>query len=302
MKKAILFSAMTLLCVSIFAQEAFKALAVRGQIVVQRANDTENFQPVKAGTKFNMNDKIILNEKSYLGLTSTSGKTIELKAEGVYNVSDLNGNIKADNSSIAQKYVAYVFNEMRASDDNHAKNMSITGSVERSLEKVDINLLLPTATRIVSAPTQISWNANPMVKEYSVQIVNMFDEIAYEQSSSTTSAIVDFSKINFDPDQVYRLVVVNKAKPKQVSVKVVLNRPDVDEANELLTALNELKADFDEFSAIQNMIMGSFLEKNGLYAFAIPYYQKAIELEPEVEAYQEAYNDFMVKMGLVASK
>ena len=79
---------------------------------------------------------------------------------------------------------------------------------------------------------------------------------------------------------------------------VTLRVPEEKEATTLETNVNQLAAAVDQNSAIANMVFATYLETEGLYLSAIDYYKRAIALEPEVEAFQEAYSAFLDKMGL----
>src|SRR5690606_10031387 len=137
------------IAISGFAQEvAFKTLANKGQNAVERGSNPGTFEPLKMGTPIYKNDKIVVGANSYLGLASTAGKTVELKSEGVYNVTDLSGNLTADNSSITSKYIAYVFSDLaKGNASNYASNLSLTGSVERSVGNNGINIFLPESCK-----------------------------------------------------------------------------------------------------------------------------------------------------------
>ena len=53
-----------------------------------------------------------------------------------------------------------------------------------------------------------------------------------------------------------------------------------------------------ENSAIQNMVLAKYFDENGLYLNAIPFYKKAVAMEPDVKEYKQAYNQFLYKVGL----
>ena len=113
-----------------FAQDvAFKALASSGDATIERSSTPGVYDPIKMGTPIYKNDKIIMGANGYLGLTSTAGKTVQLKGEGIYPVNDLSGDLKADQSDIASKYIAYIFDGMKKESSSISSNMSLTGSV-----------------------------------------------------------------------------------------------------------------------------------------------------------------------------
>mgnify|MGYP003895563959 CR=1 FL=1 len=64
------------------------------------------------------------------------------------------------------------------------------------------------------------------------------------------------------------------------------------------TELEMLKNEVPVNSAIADMVFATYFEEKGLYLQAIPYYQRAIEKEPNIVEYQNAYNVFLYKIGL----
>lgn len=303
MRKIILSTLTLLLSTTItFAQDNMcKVLASRGQSAIQVAGQ-EDANALKTGMRLNGDDKILLNEESYLGLVTTSGKTIELKEAGVYKVSDLLEGVKVDNSSLAQKYVAYVFESLRAGTDAHAQNMSITGSVERSAEVVAFDLMLPSETRVIPNENVIYWNRRenaPESVQSKVVIMNLFDEELAAFPAEENQAKVDFKGLGLEADEIYKIQVVS-ADGKNKSNVVTMKVPNEDDVKVLQSSIKELMTDFDENSALQNMVFASYLENQGLYLTAMSYYKKALSLEPEVPAFQEAFDDFMNKMGLAS--
>jgi hypothetical protein len=140
--KLLLFPLVYLLSHVSFAQtEMFKVLASKGTNKVT-TNNTE-WKPIKVGDKLTQQEKITLDENSYLALAHSNGKTIELKQKGTYEISKLSEELKAQNSGISKKYVDFVVGEMTNQNEDIAKNrhkyMAVTGSVERG-QKMQISL------------------------------------------------------------------------------------------------------------------------------------------------------------------
>jgi len=285
----------------LYTQTNFKIIASRGEVVVQNIN-YNNFKKVKTGYELVESDKVILNDNSYVGLVTKSGKTLELKQSGIYNVSDLlKGINNADNSNMVERYIGYVFESLRAGTDEHVQNMSITGSVERSLEDHTYNLFLPSETRLIQMDSFIHWDlkdsSSSSSEETYLKIFNLFDEELISIKSNNMSVYIDFNDSLLVPGETYKLQVLSEKGDKKSNV-VTLRFPGEEELNDLLPIINELNNSLDSNSALSNMIFATFLENNGLYLNALNYYQKSINLQPEVEVYQETYDDFLIKMGL----
>jgi hypothetical protein len=295
-----LFLALTASVFALQAQDVVcKVLATRGQSAVQQGG-AEAASAVRTGMQLKSNDKVFLNENSYLGIVTTAGKTLELKEAGIYNVGELVKGIKVDNSTISQKYVAYVFESLRAGTDAHHKNMSITGSVERSAEAIAYDLELPSETRAIPNQNTIYWkfrNEGDESDKVILVVMNLFDEVLAEVNAQGNFVDLDLRNLGLEAEEIYKIQVFS-ADRKKKSNAVTMKIPNENEVKTIQSSLNELMDDFNPNSALQNMVLATFLENNGLYMSAFTYYKKAISLEPEVEAYQETFSEFLTKMGL----
>lgn len=300
MKKLLTLSVALLSFVIAEAQDlVFKTLASKGTCIVQRGANPDEYTPVKTGVKIFDNDKIIITgEQSYIGLVSLSGKTLELKKDGVYNVSDLKKGLIASQSSLAQKYVQFLVNDMSKVDESMGGNMKITGSVERSTEKKSIAIFLPETTKIAGEKATVKWYPNEAQKEYAVVITNLFDEEVFKKVVVSTSVDIDFGSLNLASDEIFKMKVSSKENPSVASGVITLRMPSEEEIKRLNTEIKEIKGDKPQKSAIQNMVLATYFDQNQLYLNAIPYFQKAIEIEPEVKEYKNIYNKFLYKIGL----
>ena len=278
---------------------AFKALASSGETTIERASAPGKYEPIKMGTKVYKNDKIILGGSGYLGLTSASGKTIQLKGEGMYPVNDLSGDLKADQSDIASQYIAYIFDGMKSEGGSVASNMSLTGSVERSLGNAGINLFLPESTKIKpNKVSTINWIAKENAESYRVIVQNLFDEEVYSIETKKTTAEINFGEIEMNADEIYKLSIVDNNNKKVKSGVVTLQVLNGDELTKVETDFEAVNAAAEGDDAISNLVKASFYEQNGMYMEAVEYYEKAIKAEPEVEEYKVLYENFKNKTGI----
>lgn len=278
---------------------AFKTLASKGSCIVQRGSNPDEYTPLKAGVSLFDNDKVIITgDNSYVGLVSNKGKTIELKKGGVYNVKELTTAVNSTESNLAEKYVQFLVNEMSKTDESVAKNMKYTGSVERSLASDEIALFLPKSTKIAKQEAIINWYPKSKHSGYIVNIHNMFDEKVYTTKTSETSIKIDFAAIGLEADEVYKLTVADAADPSKVSTVVSLQTPSNDLLKKVSSETKTIKEQTPKQTAIQNMVLATYFDQNGMFLNAIPYYQNAIALEPDVQEYRTAYNRFLYKIGL----
>ena len=300
MKKSLFLLLGVVLSVSIQAQDlVFRTLASKGTCMVQRGANPDEYANLKTGVKLFDNDKIIITgDNSYVGLVSSDGKTVELKKGGVYTVSDIYSGLSSNDATIAQKYVEFLVNDMSKGNESTSANMKFTGSVERSLKNDNILLFIPKETKVATREATINWYPKEKEESYTVVITNLFDEKVYNKEVATTSATIDFSTIGLSPDEVYKLEVRSTANPAVKSGVVTLQVPSQTALNTISKSSDEILAQTPQNSAIQNMVLAKYYDENGLYLNAIPFYKKAVEMEPEVKEYKNAYNQFLYKVGL----
>jgi len=290
----------TVISLTSFAQDVvFKALASSGDATIERSSTPGVYDPIKMGTPVYKNDKIIMGANGYLGLTSTAGKTVQLKGEGIYPVNDLSGDLNADQSDIASKYIAYIFDGMKKESSSISSNMSLTGSVERSLGNAGINLFLPESTKIKSDKVStINWIANEDATSYKIVLLNLFDEEVYSAETKGNSAEINFGALGLSADEIYKLSVKDNNNQKVHSGVVTLQILDGEELNKVNTDFAAIEAAAPGDDAISNLVKASFYEQNGMYMEAVEYFEKAIKAAPDVEQYKIVYENFKNKTGI----
>lgn len=117
-------------------QPLFKALVVRGKPEVQSAGKSSTWEKISVGSIFDANDKLRLAKDSYLSITYiANGRTFELKNAGSYKINDLAKEAAALSSGAASNIADYVLREVSSSSSgDYKQNMSMTASVERSID------------------------------------------------------------------------------------------------------------------------------------------------------------------------
>lgn len=297
------FLSLLITSLAIAQEETFKVLASKGDNKVL-VNGAE--QKVLIGKKLFNNDKIVVGENAYLGLAHKSGKTIELKKAGTYEVSKLSGEVASQNASVAKKYVDFVAGEMSSKDEDMAKNrhkyMAVTGSVERGSE--DINLITPKESFALASQVKLMWQPVEKAEKYTLTLMDLSDEPVYNVEVKESFAVVDLAKLNFKTEKNYiwvvkATVVDDKGSKKELkSDKAILKYiEDDNKAAQLEKQATEMKAALNEETALNKMVLASFYEESGLAADALANYEAATKLEPEVEDYKVMYGRFLERIG-----
>ena len=282
--KLLLFPLIYLLSNVSFAQtEMFKVLASKG--TNKATTNNTDWKPIKVGDKLTNQEKITLDENSYLALAYSNGKTIELKQKGTYEVSKLAEELKAQNSSVSKKYVDFVVGEMTNQNDDINKNrhkyMAVTGSVERGGD--DISIESPKESFVLSGPVMVKWSHVNGASVYIVEVINLFGETIINEETKGNSATVDLSKVK-PADQTNLIWTVSvKEKPSVKSSQNLFKFYSQAKSAELSKEVAELKKDLSQQSALNKIVLASFYEQNKLMLDAQESYEQAISMEPEVD-------------------
>lgn len=282
--------------ISTFAQtEAFKVLASRGK------NTLGDGSAIFAGKKLASTDVIKVADNSYLGLIHSSGRTLELKSAGTYKVSELSTQVLAKNISVTKKYSDYVVGELTKSDagdanSNYQKNMKVTGSVERAISTASISVCLPKTSSIIENLNTVNWYKNPKATSYTIEVLNMFDDIILSKETTDTTFTFDLNAIKMPKDNT--LMIKVKANGGLESSQYVLKTMVESKNPDVFADKNALSKEYTEESALSYLMKASFYAQNNLFVDAKKSFESAIRLEPEVEEYKLAYKNFLLKNNL----
>jgi hypothetical protein len=307
MKTQFISSLLVLGSFGAFAQSgemAFKILAVNGQV---SKKDVSSEVSAAVGQKLYSGDIITINQKGYVGLVHKSGRSLELKAPGVYDVNILSSKLSNQTTqSISKKYASYVAGELTKSEEedinkNHRKYMEVTGSVERSVAPSSIKMRIPGTSEVRWNVVSINWDAAPGTKTYVVTLTNLFNEKLGVFETTSNNVEIDLAKYKATNTKAFICQVKSKEDSRQKSPEYLLKVVSADDDARINKDIATIKEENKEGGAIANILIANYLEQNHLYLEAMKYYQMASKAEPEVLAYQEVLKDFMTRIGVSES-
>jgi archaeosine-15-forming tRNA-guanine transglycosylase len=305
MKKIALLLVIFATAISSFAQdEIFKVLITKGSNKAIVASSTTP-QDLIVGKKIYATDKIVVATGGYLGLSHKSGKTIEIKTPGTYEVTKLVAQVNTQNASVSSKYVTYVAGQMSANNEdlaaNRYKHMAVTGSVERTTDK--IKPLAPSKAVVLDELVILKWNAtkvnDKLAKTYVVTFLNMYGEELLVKETADTQLVVDLAKLNLKTEKnIVWSVKVKEAPSVKSDDYSFIYVTDEKKATELHNQFTALKAELTEQTALNKLILASFCAENKLTMNAMEYYEEAIALEPGVDEFKIVYGQYLAETGL----
>lgn len=283
-----------------FAQSyTFKVLANKGDNKVKSGAD---WKSLKTGAALNAADELEMSDNAYLGLVHSSGKTLELKSAGNHKVKDLAAKVNSGGSSVASRYADFVLSKMSA--ENKANRLSATGAVTREIDQVGnepIAVYMPNSVDIFNEKAIVRWGVpEEDDKTYVVTVKNMFDDVLLSLETKDDNFELDMSDDKISKENVILFDVTEKGnESKRRSDTYAMKKLGNDDSDKVKEILGELMSEVTEETALNKYILAGFYEENNLIADALTSYEQAIKLAPDVASYQEAYEEFLYRNGLV---
>jgi hypothetical protein len=273
-----------------FGQDyAFKVLVNKGKNEIRSG---ASWVPVKVGTSLRSADELKVTDNAYVGLVHVSGKPLEVKNAGRYKVTDLSAKV-GTGASVLNKYTDFILSSATQKKGN---NLAATGAVHRGVD--NIKIYLPRASAYVYSDTIfIEWEKDKaMSPPYVVTFTSLFGDELHKMETSDNSVSVDLNDTRFANEN--EIMVKVTSKDKKESEIHTLRKFSKEEKEKVRAAFTEIQAQTAGKTALNNLIQAGFFEQHKLLPDAASAYQKAIKLEPGVQAYQEAYEAFLLRTGI----
>jgi hypothetical protein len=300
------FSAMV--CVAYGQDEVFKVLASKGDVKLKATQ-----KKLWGGSWLKSTDVIVVGTDSYIGLMHSSGRTVEIKQAGSYKVSDLAGKAAGAGSSTTAKYVNYVAGEISKADrrdinQNHRKYMAMTGAVERANPSPNLILFAhkPNAetqeVKVFGDKIIFHLYKNPISqfseksKTYVVRVLDMKNRPVLEKQATADEkgeAIIelDFSSIAKHDSSFVVQPSVKELQSKDRKLYTLNFVREGEEYERVKKAIAELQ----DNTALSKIVEAGIFEQEGFLLDALTSYEKAIAMEPSVDAFKVAYEDFLIR-------
>lgn len=269
---------------------AFKVLVNKGRNEVKAG---ENWQAVKVGASLKSSDELKVTENSYVGLVHVTGKPLELKQPGKYKVVDLAAKV-GGGASVLNKYTDFILSANTAKKNN----LAATGAVHRGTE---FPLYLPEKAQeavIYNDEIIINWDSEKFPGPYVVKFNSMFEDELAKTETKENRIKVNLADDSFVNEDNILVTVQSKSDLGKVSNKYTLKRLSTADKQRIKNSLNEISGQLAEATALNKLILAGFFEQNGLLIDAATAFQQAIELAPDVPAYKDDYNNFLLRNGL----
>jgi hypothetical protein len=289
--------------VFVYAQGSytFKVLANKGQNKVKKAGSSTT-EALKTGATLNSGDELIVSQGAYIGLMHKTGRTVEVREPGTKRVAELAQKVTGTASTTASRYAQFIASKMSDENNSYAARMNATGATERATGGAEINVMLPSSVNFLGDTEIIEWagpEGSDANTEYKVTIMNIFDEVIYEETVTGNTVAIDFSDPSMQNESGLYIFTVQKADDEDIkSGNIGIKRASAEDNAEIVQNYEQLKSEVSEDSPLNKLIYASFFEENGMLLDAMTKYQEAMQMSPDVEDFQELYERFLIKNGL----
>lgn len=273
------------------AQEyAFKVLVNKGK---NELKSGAGWQQIKVGSSLKAADELRVAENSYIGLVHVTGKPLELKQSGNYKVTDLAARVSGG-ASVLNKYTDFIL----SSNTGPRSNLTATGAVDRGVDNIKVYLPRTELAVVYGNEVTISWENDPSLKPYEVVFKSMFGDELNSLETSSNSIIVNLSDRNFENEDNIIVTVYSKSNRSKASDEYTLKKLSKADRERIKSAYSEIAMQTAEQTAFNKFLIAGFYEQNNLLIDAMPYYQEAIKLAPDVQYYKDTYEEFLVRNGI----
>ncbi len=283
-----------LLITTALAQDyAFKVIVNKGSNQF-RSRANMKWQAVSAGSTFQKNDELKTVENAYLGLIHSSGRTLEFRKKGIFNVLDLEASLQKRKKGLPSRYTDFVIEKILITETD-------TGNDIQSRGENEIQLLIPKLFEVFNSEFVLAWKPPDGMEDsnYLIQIMDWFGEPVFQVSTDDTRTIIDLNRSEFrGQDQDLVIIVYLEASPDIKSAEYALTAISDERKANLNIELNSYSAGFDDESPMDQILLAAFFETNDLIVDATYYYHKAMDLALEVEDIRNLYLNFLRRNNL----
>lgn len=267
---------------------AFRVLATKGKVEIR---SPQGWEPVKTGSRLTQDDELKLLTNAYLALAHVGGRPMEVKEAGTYKVADLAARVKTG-SSLINKYTDFIL-----SKEEEGITMVATGAVHRGAgDELDVYYPDMKYTQVYSDQLSINWTRHAE-GSYRVVFRSTFEDV-FTTTTSDTVLHVDLSDGRLKNQSALFVTVSSENTPEVKSKDFLVRRMEGAERTGIETLLKEMQDPLSEESAVQKYILAGFFEEHRLYFDANTAYLQAILLAPDVTAYRQAYEYFLLRNGM----
>jgi len=276
---------------TLYAQSyTFKVLVSKGKTEIKSVN---SWQAIKVGASLKATDEVKIAENSYLGLIHANGKPLEIREAGSFKVSELVSRL-GEGSNVLNKYTDFIL----SSDQEKKNRLSATGAVHRGVKDVIVVYLSGTdRAELYGDKLGVQWSSEEVKGPYQVVFTTLLDDELARFETTSNQVIVSMNEGNLKDEYEIMVKVVSKENPGKGSKDYIIKRLRPADREKFTKVMDEIKGAVASETALSKYYLAGIYEENFLINDALTAYQEAIKLAPDVTVYQDAYKEFLKRLG-----
>ncbi len=262
-----------------------------GEVFFQKQNQ-KDWQKIIVGQQIAKNTKVKI-ENGYLALVHKSGKTIEFKTGGVFELKSFLKIIQSVKSDLKKQIAEYIFNKLSLKQNNVQSN-DIVGGIERGILETknpnEITCYYPQNTKVIDKFITFCWSSVKPGSQYVLSIYDKLGKKLFEKKLADTVLEVDIEGLNPEIGScIYWQVASAGVTSKQYCLLSIYKK----EIETIRNGWQEISSKSDMKTASDNVLLALYFEEKKVMYKAVEYYQKAIALAPKVPEFREMLNKYL---------
>jgi len=277
-------------------QYSFKVLTFSGKVDYRSAS-TQSWKPIQTSESLKKDYKIRLEKNSYAALMYNDGRTMEIQDEGIFEIKDLEQNIKQSKISVTQKFANFVAQEI-ITDKSEKKNMKTFAAVVR-VKPNHIDAAIPSFTSVLDPSIDFLWYSYPSTEKYIFSILSSENTPIFMDLVEDTSYSLDAEKLKLSREKIYKWFIFDADNPRIVSDTNTISVLSNNNRGFILDTLQMFNNEIESNETPLNVLsLGAFYERNNLNLDALNQFSRVVVLAPESEEYKKLLAKFLIKHKL----
>jgi hypothetical protein len=207
--------------------------------------------------------------------------------------------VSSKQSGGMDKLVGFVVQSVVGASD---KKSELSGGVERSIAVNKIRLLSPRTTKVIDNDMTFTWAGSTDGAKEPTYIFSLTDDhqnVRFKKETKETSLALSVEQLGLEKDKCYYWSVTQAGSTAQSFESYCVYPVNKAEADALNSQLGAIKQDQGSTpGALDNLMLASFFEQNGLTYKAIGAYKEAVSKGGDVEIFADAYSGFLRRMNV----
>lgn len=246
-------------------------------------------------TELTVDDTLVIPDNGYVAVLNLNGQKKEIKQKGKFAVSSIVKEFTKEETSFALEYYDFIFNSL--SDVSNNKEYTTTAAVHRDMKFTSdqITILTPKKFTVVKGiPLSIKWgHIGDKNTKYTVTLKDTYGKVILKENIIKDSYLFDFNSYIKDDKLTYLLTISLTGNPAVKSNTVSFTvKPDL-ESQALSSSYKKQLMNLNINSALDNFLLASFFDQNGMGIYALSCMAKAADIESGVATYATAYNSYL---------